>query len=358
MISKISLSGMRALPEMSKEFSSGITVISGKNGSGKTTLLEAVFVLCQGFSFRARNLNQLVPWNGAEQTLVRGTLAHKDELSERALLITKNEITAKKDGTALRSAAGFFGRFPAVMMQPSDIELVRGAPEIRRKWMDEILCFLSPLNADLLRRYKRVLLQRNEWLHQNKVGQATGGEELFSVLSSQLASLGAKVWEQRFALFERASKIIPEYYAKLSIGRDLVSCSYRAAVSADDNFEEKFLQMLDDNFDSERRQGVTLVGPHKDDFVLWNQNFEMRNFGSQGQCRSGAIAMRFAAVDIACSNLLPPVLLLDDILAELDVDRRTAVSEIIREKRCQVFVATPRSEDMPFSPDDEIVIGV
>ncbi len=349
---------MRALPAIEKQFSQGITVVSGKNGTGKTTLLEAIFLLCQGFSFRARNLNQLVPWADAEsQTLIRGTLEHGDEISERALLVTKSEITAKCDGKPLRSPTGFFGKFPAVMMQPSDIELVRDAPEVRRKWMDEILCFLSPLNADLLKRYKRVLLQRNEWLHQNKVGMATGGEQLFQILSEQLVSLGSKIWEQRFALFERASKIIPEYYAKLTDGRDVISCSYRSAIYEDDNFEQKFHDLLQKNFDSERRMGTTLVGPHKDDFVIWSGDYEMRNFGSQGQCRSSAISMRFAAVDIACSNLLPPVLLLDDILAELDTDRRTAVSDIIREKKCQVFVATPRSEDMPFTPDDLISIG-
>lgn len=349
---------MRALPDMEKEFSKGITVVSGKNGSGKTTLLESIFVLCQGFSFRARNLNQLVPWNGVEQTVLRGVLSHGEEFSERALLVNKREVVAKKDGTPLRSPGGFFGKFPAVMMQPSDIELVQGAPELRRKWLDEILCFLSPLNADLLKRYRRILMQRNEWLHQNKTGRATGGEDLFRILSGQLANLGAKLWEQRLALFELVSRIVPEYYAKLTSSRDLVTCSYRSAIKNGENLEQRFLDLLDQNEDNERRMGVTLVGPHKDDFVLWTCENEMRNFGSQGQCRSSAIAMRFAAVDIACSNLLPPVLLLDDILAELDTDRRAAVAEIIREKQCQVFVATPRSEDLPFVPDDKIEIGV
>lgn len=357
MISRLSISGMRALPAMEREFASGITVVSGKNGSGKTTLLESIFVLCQGFSFRAKNLNQLLPWNGSAETVLRGTLKYEDESSERALLITPSEISAKKDGALLRSAGGFFGKFPAVMMQPSDIELVRGAPEIRRKWMDEILCFLSPLNADLLKRYRRVLVQRNEWLRQKKTGHAVGGEEVFNVLSEQLASLGAKLWKERFALFNLASKIIPEYYAKLTGAKDLITCSYRSAVKNGENVEQRFLELLDENYDMERRNGITLVGPHKDDFVLWTCENEMRNFGSQGQCRSSAIAMRFAAVDIACNNLLPPVLLLDDILAELDTDRRTAVSEIIREKKCQVFVATPRSEDMPFTPDDTIFIN-
>lgn len=355
MIEKIFLSGVRALPEFEREFAPGITVVCGKNGCGKTTLLEAVFLLCQGYSFRARELKGLVSW-GSESAILRGSLRHEGEASERALAITGASVVAKKDGGQCRSQAAFFGKFPAVTMQPSDIELVRGAPELRRRWMDEILCFISPVNADLLRRYKRVLAQRGEWLRQNKLGTAPA-LEIFQVLSSQLASLGAKIWAARLALAARAGELVSKYYERLSLSADSVSTTYKTSAKEGEDLEAAFLALLDERREAEFRLAQTLVGPHKDDFVIWSSGYEMRSVGSQGQCRTCAIAMRLAAADLARSGNVPPILLLDDIWAELDPGRRSAVAAIIREKECQVMVATPRSEDLPFAPDDVIKLG-
>lgn len=355
MISKIFLSGVRALPEFEREFAPGITVVSGKNGCGKTTVLEAIFLLCQGYSFRTRELKGVVSWS-SESALLRGSLGHEGETSERAIAIGAASTVAKKDGEQCKSPAAFFGQFPAVTMQPSDIELVRGAPELRRRWMDEILCFVSPVNADLLRRYKRILAQRGEWLRQNKLGNAPA-MEIFQVLSTQLASVGAKIWAARFALADRAGELAAKYYERLSLGSDSITSSYKTAAKHRENLEADFLELLEERREAEFKLAQTLVGPHKDDFTIWSSGYEMRSVGSQGQCRTCAIAMRLAAADLARSGNVPPILLLDDIWAELDGGRRNAVAEIIREKECQVLVATPRSEDIPFTPDDEIKLG-
>lgn len=354
MIEKIFLDGVRSLPPQEKTFSSGITVVSGNNGTGKTSLLEAIFLLSQGFSFRTRDLKNIISWNASE-AILRGELSSAEKISTRALRLSHDGITIKKEGELCRSTSVFFGSFPAVMMQPSDIELVRGAPEIRRRWLDEILCFHSATNGDLLRRYRRVLAQRNEWLHGYRQGKPLGGENVFVVLSQQLVTLGSALWKERFALAEKLFQLIPEYYNKLSQGVDSIRCSYRTKVNNSTPIEDQFYELLERNEESERRLGVTLVGPHKDDFILWISDYEMRSMGSQGQCRSAAIAMRLSAIDIANSMKLPPILLLDDILAELDSHRRMAVSEMIREKKCQVFVATPQEKDLPFSPDDSIL---
>ncbi len=107
----------------------------------------------------------------------------------------------------------------------------------------------------------------------------------------------------------------------------------------------------------EKLQGVTMAGPHRDDLALCASGYEMRSVGSQGQCRSAAIAMRFAAVDVASQHVGKPILLLDDIFAELDVNRRDAVASLVREKDCQVLIATPQVEELPFKADKEIPLG-
>lgn len=394
MISKISITNMRSLTGNEYEFGPGISVVCGPNGCGKTTLLEAVHLLSQGFSFRARELKEIVSWKQSEM-IVRGEFNDEGIERNRGLRVHRGSTEVRENGESLRSLAQFFGHCPAVIMQPSDIELLRGAPETRRHWLDEILCYRSPVNTATLRHYKRILQQRNQWLKQNKSeeGNAVGGEEMFRILTQQLIELGAKLWAERLALVEELSPIITSYYRKLSGGVDTITCAYKSSILKElDNtfggFDGDFDETLGNDETSaqkfsngdtaetatisetklrdayarklasiefvEKMNGVTMSGPHKDDLALKISGYEMRSVGSQGQCRSAAVAMRFAAVDTASRYVGKPILLLDDIFAELDINRRDAVASLIREKGCQVIIATPQVEDLPFTADSVI----
>ena len=395
---------MRSLDSMDCTFDSGINVICGPNGCGKTTILESIHLLAQGFSFRSRDLRELITWKNNE-LILRGEFEDEGRTRMRAIRVYSRGSEVRENGEALKSPTAFFGTCPAVIMQPSDIELLRGGPEVRRHWLDEILCYRSSANAQVLRRYKRVLLQRNKWLKEFKQnGAAVGGEDLFRVLTQQLIELGAKLWAARIALSKEVSEIITRYYRKLSGGVDEITCAYKSSIlksldaldaagtmsdemmdeipaggaaecgvnasgfapdnalectpgsDATDGVSEEmlrnaFARKLADLEFVERLQGMTMAGPHRDDLALCASGYEMRSVGSQGQCRSAAVAMRFAAVDVASRYLTKPILLLDDIFAELDVNRRDAVASLIREKECQVVIATPQAEDLPFKAD-------
>lgn len=420
MIRDIFIDGVRSLSGFEQTFGPGITVVYGPNGCGKTTLLECIHLLGQGFSFRAKDLKELIAWK-ADELIIRGNFEDvaagagnaanvanasanvaTGRARKRAIRIHRRGCEVRENGESMKSPAGLFGGCPAVIMQPSDIELLRGAPEVRRHWLDEILCYRSAANTSVLRRYKRVLQQRNQWLKLYKksggMADATvGGEELFRVLTEQLVDLGAKLWAARLALSAEVSPIITGYYRMLSGGVDEITCAYKSSIlkeldaldGADflgnDELEvvgagmsagtedglvsqpaaesevvdeavlrDAFARKLAGLEHVERIQGMTMAGPHRDDLALCIGGYEMRSVGSQGQCRSAALAMRFAAVDVASRYLSKPILLLDDIFAELDVNRRNAVANLIREKQCQVVIATPQKEDLPFSADAEI----
>lgn len=359
LIESLHITSVRNIKAMDLSFKPGITVVSGKNGCGKTSLLEMVHVLCHGYSFRTRELKDLISWNSTE--LIARAFFLGEHESVRALRIDSvNGVMAKKDGVESKSASLFFGEIPAVIMQPSDISLVRGGPDERRRWMDEMLCLRSPLNTDHLKRYRRILLQRNQWLKQNRSGSPVGGEALFSVLTEQFIDLALKIWQARIELIEEIAHIISDYYKHLAAGADEISVSYRSSVTKEKktlNLEDDFRKSLELLDDAERLQGVTLIGPHKDDCILWSSGYELRSVGSQGQCRSAAISMRFAALDLACKNKNPSILLLDDVFAELDEYRRQAVADLIRLKQTQVLIATPRLQDIPFAPDAQIEMG-
>ena len=415
---------------MDCSFDAGINVICGPNGCGKTTILETVHLLAQGFSFRSRDLRELITWKQNEMIL-RGEFNDEGRSRMRALRVYSRGCDVRENGESLKSPTSFFGTCPAVIMQPSDIELLRGGPEVRRHWLDEILCYRSSANALVLRRYKRVLQQRNKWLKEFKQsGSAVGGEDLFRVLTQQLIELGAKLWSARIALSKEVSEIITRYYRKLSGGVDEITCAYKSSIlksldaldaaepmsdemmdeipsdvarvaaessagaayvaagSAGENvgcatgvegsaaaadvessgtaadvpseemLRNAFARKLADLEYVERLQGMTMAGPHRDDLALCASGYEMRSVGSQGQCRSAAVAMRFAAVDVASRYLMKPILLLDDIFAELDVNRRDAVASLIREKECQVIIATPQAEDLPFKADAMIELKI
>ena len=399
MISRIYIDGLRSLSQFEHEFGPGITVVHGPNGCGKTSILESIHLLAQGFSFRAHDLKEMISWKG-DELIVRATFEDGGRTTTRAIRVGRRTCDVRENGENLKSVAALFGNLPAVVMQPSDIELLRGAPEVRRRWLDEILCFRSQANASVLKRYRRVLQQRNQWLRQFKrEGSATGGEELFAVLTEQLVDLGAKLWAARIELSKEISPIITGYYRKLSGGVDEITCTYKSSIlkeldaldgaeflddteldkvamaaepnaayiasnsgesedgSVDENaLREAYRRKLSGLEFAEKIQGITLSGPHKDDLGVCIGGAEMRTSGSQGQCRCAAVAMRFAAVDVASRYLNKPILLMDDIFAELDVNRRDAVASLIREKACQVIIATPQLEELPFKADAEIKV--
>lgn len=400
MISKIYIDGVRSLSGFEHEFGPGITVVHGPNGCGKTSILESVHLLAQGFSFRARDLKEMIARNG-DELILRAVFDDAGRETKRAIRVGRRSTDVRENGESLKSPTAFFGNIPAVVMQPSDIELLRGAPEVRRRWLDEILCYRSQTNAAVLKRYRRVLQQRNQWLRQYKrEGFATGGDELLAVLTEQLVDLGAKLWAARIELSKEISPIITGYYRKLSGGVDEIACAYKSSIlkeldaldgakflddseldkaamaadkgslyiasesgesedgSVDENaLREAYRRKLAGLEFAEKIQGITLSGPHKDDLGVCIGDSEMRTCGSQGQCRCAAVAMRFAAVDVATRYLSKPILLLDDIFAELDVNRRDAVATLIREKACQVIIATPQLEELPFTAEAEIKVG-
>ena len=139
---------------------------------------------------------------------------------------------------------------------------------------------------------------------------------------------------------------------------DVEASGTAADVPSEEMLRNAFARKLADLEYVERLQGMTMAGPHRDDLALCASGYEMRSVGSQGQCRSAAVAMRFAAVDVASRYLTKPILLLDDIFAELDVNRRDAVVSLIREKECQVVIATPQAEDLPFKADAMIELKI
>lgn len=336
------------------ELQGGITVVSGANGKGKTNLLEALHVAATGISFRTRGEDSLVRW-GANSLALR--LYGEGPYGSHYQALTWHHSEGRKvkvqekEGKLL---SALLGHVPVVAMTPGDIALVQGAPELRRRFLDSLLCQWRPQTLDILRRYNRILLQRNRWLRD---AEQPGRGETLDVLSEQLSAWGAKFVVQRQALLRELAGPAAHIYGELSRGSE--AFGLRLAYECEDSVEntQDYLQReLHSKRSAELARRTTLVGPHKDELFLELQGYSLREFGSQGQCRSAALALRLGASTVLQHQTKQaPLLLLDDIFAELDPHRRAAVGELVGQGG-QVLCATPNACDLPFIGDAEILL--
>lgn len=366
MIQKLKLHHFRNLADADLPINPGITLISGSNGHGKTNVLEALHWVSQGWSFKSRTFEQTLQFGQSESWLqIEGLRLETQESWRQDLQYKQGQLhvrTPEKEGA---SSALLHGHFLGKYMGPEDISLVREGPELRRRWLDILLCQRHHQGVEILSKYKRILQQRNRWLkdHKGQVFSQLDNTQkvLWETFSEHLSQLGSQIISMRLQLLREIAQPLYNYYQELSTGAESIDIQYASfykntALNLDHCKPQELQILLRQKLESirnlELHQGVTGAGPHKDDVLfrfVANQQL-LREIGSQGQCRTVALAMGLVSLDIAqFRNHQTPLLLLDDIFAELDASRREALAQLIRGKSCQALIASPRAADLPFA---------
>jgi DNA replication and repair protein RecF len=327
-------------------------VIIGDNGSGKTNLLEAVHYLEIFRSFRGAADEQLVRF-GAEAFHIRGVF--DDRRTGRSVEITaayeprtrRKRVTV--DGVEAVRLGDAIGRLGTVIFSPSDVAIVAGAPGERRRYLDIILSLNVRGYLDALQRYRQVLRQRNAMLRDGRWGDA------LAAWDSGLIESGAVVISARSAWVRSHAERYAQIYA--AIGGVPADIAYDSDVSLaeGDSVEEAataFSLRLERVAQRERERGVTLAGPHRDDLSLLmhasDGHVDLRQFGSGGQVRTGAVALRMVEAEtVREARGFQPLLLLDDVFAELDVARSRRILELFRsDLHGQVILTAPKESDV------------
>lgn len=366
----LSLRDFRSWPELNLALEPGITVFTGRNGYGKTNIVEAVGYLATLSSHRVAGDAPLVR-AGAESARVSATAVNEGrELTAHLLINARGANLAQLNRTRLRSPRELLGTVRAVFFAPEDLELVKGEPAQRRRYLDDLLGVRRPRLAGARLEYDRVLRQRNALLKSASTALRRGygtaeGEAALATLDTwdaQLARVGAVVTAERIRLTADLAPRVVEAYATLAPSSRTAAVAYRprvlespgsapmgageAAQADPEVLEAMLLTAMAEGRRREIERGMSLVGPHRDDLSLTLGEEPAKGFASHGETWSFALALRLAGYELLRAEGPDPVLILDDVFAELDRHRRQALVAMATRAE-QVLITSAVGEELP-----------
>ena len=366
-ISQLFLTNFRSFEELNLQLAPGITVFHGDNAQGKTTLLEAIYLLAIARSFRAENEREVVNFDAAkrgEQGLVGGLILQENEpisvyVGYQAVGLSSLGITSTKDNNSTsysvrkqirvnkiaRTSSQLIGQVSAVLFSAEDIDLVYGSPSRRRRFLNILISQADPAYVSSLQRYQRVIQQRNQLLKSIRENRSEIGE--LEYWDEQLVSEGTQIISKRQLSMLRLSELCLEHHRSLGESNTGFQIEYMPSVKPGRNAPETetyFAESLGELRKREIGSATTLIGPHRDDFSMMDGVRDLGTFSSRGEARTSALILRLAEASYLSANRGdPPIVLLDDVLSEMDVNRRTRVMAKLRDYPQSIITTTDRS---------------
>lgn len=331
------------------------TILLGNNAQGKSNLLEAVELLSTLKSHRVSRDRDLI-FDGKPTAQVTATVERDlGTLDLSVILRSQGGRTVALNGQSLRRHLDFLSVLNVVQFSSLDLELVRGSPEYRRNWLDRLLVQLEPIYAYILQQYNQVLRQRNALLKlikQNPEGIDSQKQEELELWNAQLAVAGTRVLRRRNRVLERLVPLAQACHQSISGRTELLDIIYQPNINLSlsnqclstalpETIQQAFLQKIATRAIAEKQQGISLVGPHRDDVMFTINQTLARNYGSSGQQRTLVLALKLAELQLIEEVVRePPLLLLDDVLAELDLHRQNQLLEAIQDRFQTLITST------------------
>ena len=349
-VTRLFLSCFRNFEALELEPGPGINVLYGANGAGKTNLLEALYFLSAGRSHRTPHLSDLVS-RGRDEFVVRADLRGTVSPWLKAVYHTQRGCTVSAAHSAT-PARGTGLVLPVVLFAPEDLELASGEPALRRRFLDQVAGQVLPAYQKILLRYARVVGQRNELLREAQSRHLRG--ELLEAWDEEMGQLAGQLWNARSQVLRALRPLLEECYRDL--GEGIAGLSWAPALTevppcdgsaGPEVWERSLRQELARRRREEIRYGVTLAGPHRDSLWFTVDGREIRQYGSRGEQRSVALAARLAQFALLRQRVGgEPVLLLDDVFAELDERRQRALAATLPET-AQIFLTCVSPDRLP-----------
>lgn len=344
-LTQLALEGWRNWKPGAVKFSEGINVFWGSNGHGKTNLLEAIYFLAHLNSFRTFKTGELLNWD-VDRCRVDGRMETLGAPKNMRVELTGSRRSLFVDGNQVSDSFDYFRGVCVVLFAPQHVELVKGPPTLRRRYMDRVAFRRSVEHLQLVRDYLKILRSRNIVLRENQ-------PDLLDVYTARLAALGADLTIARLSAVEDINRRLGEVHRGLIGTDEEVEIKYRSAwrrheLNKKAELEDELLGQLAQNLAADQGRGYTVSGPHADDMEFLIDKKAARRFASQGQNRSVALALSVAEYRMLDElHGESPVFLMDDLSSELDESRRLALLEYLVRMEGQLFVTTTSAAALP-----------
>ena len=347
-ISDLSLHHFRNYQELHLELDPNLNIFVGQNAQGKTNIAESIFFLALTRSHRTHTDKDLITWGEKEMRVSAHVLKKNMSIPLEVSLTNKGRI-AKANHLKENRLADYIGNLNVIMFAPEDLAIIKGAPSIRRRFMDIEIGQIYPVYLHDLMSYNKTLKERNSYLKfdSNKIDH-----HFLDVLDDQLVSYGTKVMAHRQKFVDNLLTISTKLHDKLSHGKEELVITYAK------NVKQDFAEALKNARQNDLFRKQTSVGPHRDDLQFLVNDIDIANFGSQGQQRTTALSIKLAEIDLVFQETGEyPILLLDDVMSELDNQRQLDLLSLVIGKT-QTFITTTTLDHLKHLPENLTVFQV
>ena len=346
-IERLKLTNFRNYLNLEIELNNNLNIFIGSNGEGKTNILESIYVLSLTKSNRAGNENDLIKFE-EEIAKIEGVIRYNDIIKKKEIHITKNRKQLFINNKEIRRNRDYIEGFSVIEFTPQNLEIIKGSPNIRRNMLNIDISQLHNNYITYLNEYNQVIKIRNEFLKKMNLN-AYVDERYLDIINQELIKKAVKIYEYRFEFINKINILLPNIFEKIT-GLNNLQIIYNNNLGIEmfdeKKIEEKFKLKFKRNLNIEMMQGMTLIGPHRDDFSFVLNGKDMKVFSSQGQQRIAVISLKIAEIYLFKEMLGEyPVLLLDDIFSEIDTKKRNKIVKFLKED-IQTIITTTDINDI------------
>jgi DNA replication and repair protein RecF len=349
-VKKIRLINFRNILDLSVDFDNSLNIFIGNNAQGKTNLVESIFTLMKGKSYRTTNDENLINWN-ENKSYILGEVQKKEENYKISILLQnisnddKQTVKLKKVikiNKKYQRRDDLFKKFNPVIFTPEDLQIIKSSPLIRRKFLDEVIISINLVYNKYLRNYNRILYQRNTLLKSGK--NINKIDKQLIIWDQKIIELGTIIILNRIKTLQKINQKAKIFHQMMTENKETIKLKYNSNVLEDYTDDKEEIYKIIENKLKESREKdfqlkMTTIGPHRDDYYIMNNTINLGVYGSQGQQRTAALSLKLAELELLKEQENEyPVLLLDDVMSELDPERRFFLLKLITERSVQTFI--------------------
>lgn len=346
-IKRLKLTNFRNYLNLEFELNTNVNIFIGNNGEGKTNILESIYILSLTKTNRVGSETDLIKY-GEEITKIEGIIDTNGIIKKKEVNISHQKKTLLINNKEIRRNKDYIKDFAVILFTPQDLEIIKGSPSIRRNMLNIDISQLHNNYITYLNEYNQIIKMRNEYLKRMNINGNTD-ERYLEIINKEMVKKAVKIYEYRFNFIDRINYYLPNIFKKIT-GKNNIKIIFNNSLGINEFDEEKveslFLLKLKKNLNIELMQGMTLTGPHRDDFYFLFDDKDMKYFASQGQQRMAIISLKIAELYIYKEVLGEyPVLLLDDIFSEIDSKKRNKIVKFLKSD-IQTIITTTDINDI------------